>query len=109
MNKMKLRKVVLLIALAVCLLLFGVGTVLSIYYKDFAFVLEGLRFLAYAAFISLLIIKNKEIEDHCRVGAVLVLTIEKMNNELGRYRKMYGELPEEETKEEGTNEEKKEE
>ena len=97
---MKVSKVVLFIALVVCLLLFGVGAVSSIYYKDVAFVLEGSRFLAYAAFIVLLIIKNKEIEDHCRVGAVLVFTIEKMNNELGRYRKMYGELPEEEKKEE---------
>ena len=51
--------------------------------------------------------KNREIKKHVVVESTLVLIMSKMDHDLSRYKKLYGKLPEDETKEEGTNEENK--
>ena len=109
MNKFKFEKAVLMIGLGICLAFFIASIVLTIKFDDASFILDGVPFFCYSSFIASLMAKNREIKKHVVVGGTLVMTMSKMANDLSRYEKLYGKLPEEETKEEVTNEEKKEE
>ena len=109
MNKFKFEKAVLMIGFGICLAMFIASIVLTIKFDDASFILDGVPFFCYSMFIITLINKNKEIKKHVVGGSTLVMIMSKMANDLSRYEKLYGKLPEEEKKEEGTNEEKKEE
>ena len=109
MNKFKFEKAVLMISLCICLAFFIASIVLTIKFDDASFILDGVPFFCYSMFIITLINKNKEIKKHVVGGSTLVMIMSKMANDLSRYEKLYGKLPEEEKKEEGRNEEKKEE
>ena len=107
MNKFKFEKAVLMIGLGICLAMFIASIVLTIKFDDARFILDGVPFFCYSMFILTLMNKNKELKNHVLGGSTLVLIMSKMAHDLSRYEKLYGKLPEEETKEEGTNEEKK--
>ena len=107
MNKFKFEKAVLMIGLGICLAFFIASIVLTIKFDDARFILDGVPFFCYSMFIITLINKNKEIKKHVVGGSTLVMIMSKMANDLSRYEKLYGKLPEEEKKEEGTNEENK--
>ena len=109
MNKFKFEKAVLMIGLGICLAMFISSIVIAVYCNKASIILEGIPFLCYSSFIMMLIAKNRVIKKHLHGGAALTMVLVKMTEDLSRYEKMYGKLPEEETKEEGTNEEKKEE
>ena len=109
MNKFKFEKAVLMISLCICLAMFIGAIVLSVKFDNIRYILDGVPFFCYSMFIFTLMNKNKELKNHVVGGSTLVLIMSKMAHDLSRYEKMYGKLPEEETKEEGTNEEKKEE
>ena len=107
MNKFKFEKAVLMIGFGICLAMFIASIVLTMKFDDPSFILDGVPFFCYSMFIITLINKNKEIKKHVVGGSTLVMIMSKMAHDLSRYEKMYGKLPEEEKKEEGTNEEKK--
>ena len=109
MNKFKFEKAVLMIVLGICLAMLISSIVLTIKFDDASFILDGVPFFCYSMFIITLINKNKEIKKHVVGGSTLVMIMSKMAHDLSRYEELYGKLPEEEKKEEGTNEEKKEE
>ena len=109
MNKFKFEKAVLMIGLGLCLAFFIGAIVLSVKFDNARYILEGVPFFCYSMFILMLMNKNKELKKHVVGGSTLVLVMSKMANDLSRYEKLYGKLPEEEKKEECTNEEKKEE
>ena len=109
MNKFKFEKVVLMIGLGICLAFFIASIVLTIKFDEASFILDGVPFFCYSMFILSLMNKNEEIKKHMIGGAGIVMVMSKMAHDLDRYEKLYGKLPEEEKKEEGTNEEKKEE
>ena len=83
--------------------------VLSVKSDNASYILDGVPFFCYSMFILSLMNKNKELKKHVVGGSTLVMIMSKMAHDLSRYEKLYGKFPEEETKEEGTNEEKKEE
>ena len=107
MNKFKFEKAVLMIGFGICLAFSIASIVLTIKFDDASFILDGVPFFCYSSFIALLMVKNRELKKHVVGGSTLVLIMSKMAHDLSRYEKLYGKLPEEETKEEGTNEEKK--
>lgn len=109
MNKFKFEKAVLMIGLGICLAMFISSIVIAVYCNKASIILEGIPFLCYSSFIMMLISKNRVIKKHLHGGAALTMVLVKMTEDLARYEKLYGKLPEEEKKEEGTNEEKKEE
>ena len=109
MNKMKFEKLILNIGLGVFFVGFVVHFVLAIKYNDVEHIVDGLPFIVYMSFIFVVMAKNAEIKKYMIGGAGIVMVMSKMAHDLDRYEKLYGKLPEEETKEEGTNEEKKEE
>ena len=109
MNKFKFEKAVLMIGLGICLAMFIGAIVLSVKFDNTRYILDGVPFFCYSMFILSLMNKNKEIKKHMIGGAGIVMVMSKMAHDLDRYEKLYGKLPEEEKKEEGTNEEKKEE
>ena len=107
MNKMKFEKLILIIGLGVFFVGFVAHFVLAIKYNDVEHIVDGLPFIVYMSFIFVVMAKNAEIKKHMIGGAGIVMVMSKMAHDLDRYEKLYGKLPEEETKEEGTNEEKK--
>ena len=107
MNKMKFEKLILNIGLGVFFVGFVVHFVLAIKYNDVEHIVDGLPFIVYMSFIFVVMAKNAEIKKYMIGGAGIVMVMSKMAHDLSRYEKMYGKLPEEEKKEEGTNEEKK--
>jgi hypothetical protein len=109
MNKFKFEKAVLMIGLGICLAMFIGAIVLSVKFDNIRYILDGVPFFCYSMFILTLMNKNKELKKYVLGWSTLVMIMSKMAHDLSRYEKMYGKLPEEETKEEGTNEEKKEE
>lgn len=109
MNKFKFEKAVLMICLGICLAMFIGAIVLSVKFDNARYVIDGVPFFCYSMFILTLMNKNKELKKHVLGGSTLVMIMSKMAHDLSRYEKFYGKLPEEEKKEEGTNEEKKEE
>ena len=109
MNKFKVENVLYWIGLAISLALFVASVVLAVKFNDVRMVIEGIPFMVYASLIFVIISKNREIKTHHIGGVGMVIVMGEMAKDLDRYKKLYGELPEEEKKEEGTNEEKKEE
>ena len=109
MNKFKFEKAVLMIGFGICLAMFIASIVLTIKFDDASFILDGVPFFCYSMFIITLINKNNELKNHVVGASTLGMIKSKMAHDLSRYEKLYGKLPEDETKEEGTNEEKKEE
>lgn len=107
MNKFKFEKAVWMIGLGICLAVFIGAIVLSVKIDNTRYILDGVPFFCYSMFILTLMNKNKELNKHVLVGSTLAMIMSKMAHDLSRYEKLYGKLPEEETKEEGTNEEKK--
>lgn len=108
MNKFKFEKAVLMIGLGICLAMFIGAIVLSVKFDNARYILDGVPFFCYSMFIITLINKNEELKKYVVSGSTLVMIMSKMAHDLSRYEKIYGKLPEEEKKEEGTNEEKKE-
>ena len=109
MNKMKFYKILLIFAISVCALVFVSSIVMAAYFKNVAFLSDGVPFFVYCMLMMALYAKEKEIEKHKTVGPFLIFTIKEMGKDLKRYEEKYGKLPEEEKKEEESNEEKKEE
>ena len=109
MNKFKFEKAVLMIGLGIFLVIFIGAIVLSVKFDNSRYILDGVPFFCYSMFILSLMNKNEELKNHVLGGITLVMIMSKMAHDLARYEKLYGKLPEEEKKEEGTNEEKKEE
>ena len=109
MNKLKVENVLYWIGLAISFALFVASVVLAVKFNDARMVIEGIPFMVYASLIFVIISKNREIKTHFRVGAGMVMVMGEMAKDLDRYKKLYGDLPKEEKKGEGTNEEKKEE
>jgi hypothetical protein len=106
MNKMKVENVLYWIGLAICLALFVASVVLAVKFNDVRMVIEGIPFMVYASLIFVIISKNREIKTHLIGGAGMVMVMGEMAKDLDRYKKLYGDLPKEEKKE---NEEEKEE
>lgn len=109
MNKFKVENVLYWIGLAISLAMFVASVVLAVKFNDVRMVIEGIPFLVYASLIFVIISKNRKIKTHLIGGAGMVMVMGEMAKDLDRYKKLYGDLPKEEKKEEGTNEEKKEE
>lgn len=109
MNKLKVENVFYWIGLAISFALFVASVALAVKFNDVRMVIEGIPFMVYASLIFVVISKNREIKTHLIGGAGMVMVMCEMAKDLDRYKKLYGDLPKEEKKEEGTNEEKKEE
>ena len=109
MNKMKFYKILLIFAISVCALVFVSSIVMAAYFKNVAFLSDGVPFFVYCVLMIALYSKEREIEKHQIAGKGIVLITLKQMCDLTRYKRLYGELPEEEKKEEEPNEEKKEE
>lgn len=109
MNKLKVENVLYWIGLAISFALFVSSVALAVKFNDVRMVIEGIPFMVYASLIFVIISKNREIKTHLIGGAGMVMVMGEMAKDLDRYKKLYGDLPKEEKKEEGTNEEKKEE
>ena len=109
MNKFKVENVLYWIGLTISFALFVASVVLAVKFNDVRMVIEGIPFMVYASLIFVIISKNREIKTHVIGGVGMVMVMGEMAKDLERYKKLYGELPEEEKKEEGTIEEKKEE
>lgn len=105
MNKFKFEKAVLMIGLGICLAMFIGAIVLSVKFDNARYILDGVPFFCYSMFILTLMNNNKELKKHVVGESTLVLIISNMANDLSRYEKLYGKLPEEEKKK---NEEVKE-
>lgn len=108
MNKLKVENVLYWIGLAISFALFVSSVALAVKFNDVRMVIEGIPFMVYASLIFVIISKNREIKTHLIGGAGMVMVMGEMAKYLDRYKNLYGDLPEEEKKEEGTNEEKKE-
>ena len=109
MNKFKFEKAVLMIGLGICLAFFIASIVLAVQSNNAGIILDGIPFLCYSSFILMLNAKNTLIKKHIHGSTALTMVLIKMTEDLKRYEELYGKLPEEEKKEEGKNEEKKEE
>lgn len=107
---MKERKVLRLCYLAgmyLSFLVFLASVSITIYTKDVVFLIESIPFFVYGVLLLDLWSKETLIKKHAMGGGALMLAMCKMMEDLKRYEELYGKLPEEEKKEEGTNEEKK--
>ena len=109
MNKLKVENVLYWIGFVISFAFFVASVVLAVKFNDVRMVIEGIPFMVYASLIFVIISKNREIKTHLIGGVGMVMVMGEMAKDLDRYKKLYGDLPKEEKKEEGTNEEKKEE
>lgn len=100
MNKLKVENVLYWIGLAISLAMFVASVVLAVKFNDVRMVIEGIPFLVYASLIFVIISKNREIKTHLIGGAGMVMVMGEMAKDLDRYKKLYGDLPKEEKKEE---------
>ena len=100
MNKLKVENVLYWIGLAISFAFFVASVVLAVKFNDVRMVIEGIPFMVYASLIFIIISKNREIKTHLIGGAGMVMVMGEMAKDLDRYKKLYGELPEEEKKEE---------
>ena len=100
MNKFKVENVLYWIGLAISFALFVASVVLSVKFNDVRMVIEGIPFMVYASLIFVIISKNREIKTHFIGGVGMVMVMGEMAKDIDRYKKLYGELPEEEKKEE---------
>lgn len=106
MNKLKVENVLYWIGFVISFAFFVASVVLAVKFNDVRMVIEGIPFMVYASLIFIIISKNREIKTHCLGGVGMVMVMGEMAKDLDRYKKLYGELPKEEKKE---NEEAKEE
>ena len=81
----------------------------GLFLKEYHHVFQAIPSFVYAALIWAIVRLLKELEKHTVVGMTFFAMSKAMDKDLCRYKKLYGDLPKEEKKEEGTNEEKKEE
>ena len=109
MKKLKVENVLYWIGLAISFALFVASVALAVKFNDVRMVVEGILFMVYASLIFVIISKNRVIKTHVSGGIGMFMVMGEMAKDLDRYKKLYGDLPKEEKKEEGTNEEKKEE
>lgn len=100
MNKLKVENVLYWIGLAISFAFFVASVVLAVKFNDVRMVIEGIPFMVYASLIFIIISKNREIKTHFLGGVGMVMVMGEMAKDLERYKKLYGELPEEEKKEE---------
>ena len=100
MNELKVENVLYWIGLAISFAFFVSSVVLAVKFNDVRMVIEGIPFMVYASLIFIIISKNREIKTHLICGAGMVMVMGEMAKDLDRYKKLYGDLPEEEKKEE---------
>ena len=100
MNKLKVENVLYWIGLAISFALFVSSVALAVKFNDVRMVIEGIPFMVYASLIFVIISKNREIKTHLIGGAGMVMVMGEMAKDLDRYKKLYGDLPKEEKKEE---------
>ena len=107
MKKRKFLRLCYLAGMYLSFLVFLASVSITIYTKDVVFLIESIPFFVYGVLLLDLWSKETLIKKQAMGGSALMLATCKMMDDLKRYEKLYGKLPEEETKEEGTNEEKK--
>jgi hypothetical protein len=100
MNKFKVENVLYWIGFVISFAFFVASVVLAVKFNDVRMVIEGIPFMVYSSLIFIIISKNREIKTHCLGGVGMVMVMGEMAKDLERYKKLYGELPEEEKKEE---------
>lgn len=100
MNKFKVENVLYWIGFVISFAMFVASVVLAVKFNDVRMVIEGIPFMVYASLIFVIISKNREIKTHFLGGVGMVMVMGEMAKDLDRYKKLYGELPEEEKKEE---------
>ena len=105
MNKLKVENVLYWIGFVISFAFFVASVVLAVKFNDVRMVIEGIPFMVYASLSFIIISKNREIKTHFLGGVGMVMVMGEMAKDLDRYKKLYGELPKEEKKE---NEEAKE-
>lgn len=106
MNKFKVENVLCRIGFVISFAFFVASVVLAVKFNDVIMVIEGIPFMVYASLIFVIISKNREIKTYLIGVAGMVMVMGEMAKDLDRYKKLYGDLPKEEKKE---NEEEKEE
>lgn len=95
MDIKKFEKILLKGALGIfagCVL---VSVALTVKYNDAAFLVDGVPFFCYSSFVWCIIEKNREIKKHTFGGTALIMIMRRMLEDLARYEKLYGKLPEE--------------
>ena len=100
MNKFKVENVLYWIGLAISFAMFVASVVLAVKFNDVRMVIEGIPFMVYASLIFVIISKNREIKTLHIGGVGMVMVMGEMAKDIDRYKKLYGDLPEEEKKEE---------
>lgn len=109
MKKRKFLRLCYLAGMYLSFLVFLASISVTIYFKDVKFLIDAIPFFVYGVLLLDLWSKETLIKKHAMGGGALMLATCKMMEDLQRYEKLYGKLPEEEKKEEEPNEEKKEE
>lgn len=71
------------------------SVVMTIKFDDTTYLLDAHHFFLYAALMGIILSKNKKIEKHIIGGGALVMLLKRLLNDLERYHKQYGPLPEE--------------
>ena len=95
MDIKKLEKNLLKVALGIFLSGALTSVALTVKHDDVAFLIDGFPFFCYSGFVWCIIEKNKEIEKHTFGGTALIMIMRRMLEDLARYEKLYGKLPEE--------------
>ena len=79
------------------------SVVMTIKFDDTTYLLDAHHFFLYAALMGIILSKNKKIEKHIIGGGALAMLLKRLLDDLERYRKQYGPLPEEQEKQDGKN------